>query len=136
VAVVGAGVAGLTAAAGLTHAGAAVTLLEKEPDILPLFRRLPDRWLHPNAYDWPAPGWDHPRAGLPLLDWGEGLVKDVATELRAAWAAAGKGVRLITRGENTQPLQEDGGVVVTWNEAHSWRALDRRRPHRLPPPRP
>ncbi|UQA57507.1 FAD-dependent oxidoreductase [Polyangium aurulentum] len=85
VAVVGAGAAGLTFAAGAAHHGARVTVLEKEAAPLPLFRYAPNRWLHPRVYDWPLPGWEHARAGLPVLDWNAGTVEEVRRQLEAGW---------------------------------------------------
>lgn len=90
VAVVGAGAAGLMCAAGALHSGAQVTLLEKCKHVLPLFRMADpekpvNRWLHPRVYDWPQPGWDKPRASLPLLDWRSGSVAEVAEQLLTGW---------------------------------------------------
>lgn len=89
-AVVGAGAAGLTCAAAALHRGARVTVLEKCRQLLPIFRRARpeqpvNRWLHPRVYDWPQPGWNGSRAGLPLLDWLAGSVAEVAETLLAGW---------------------------------------------------
>src|SRR5262249_19132808 len=65
VAVLGGGSSGLTFAAGALHRGARVTVLEREKTLLSLFRYGAQRWLHPRVYDWPFPGSEHARAGLP-----------------------------------------------------------------------
>lgn len=85
--VVGAGAAGLTCAAGLRHLGAKVTVLEEQEEILSIFGGTSQRWLHPGVYDWPKPGWSRDRTGLPLLDWGHGVVANVRAELETAWRA-------------------------------------------------
>ena len=53
--IVGAGIAGLTAAAVALQRGFAVTLLEEKPSTVLLWRQADcdKRWLHPHIYDWP-----------------------------------------------------------------------------------
>jgi hypothetical protein len=91
VAVVGAGAAGLTAAAALAKRGARVRLFEKraspatEAGRIPIQRSSRQRVLHPHLYDWP---WGEtptaPQAGLPLLDWNVGDPRKVMAGLEAA----------------------------------------------------
>src|SRR5438552_19113901 len=52
VAIVGGGVAGVTAAAMAIQRGAPVTLIERLQNILEIQIRN-DRWLHPTIYEWP-----------------------------------------------------------------------------------
>ncbi|HYO58473.1 tetratricopeptide repeat protein, partial [Archangium sp.] len=94
IAVVGGGVAGMTAAAGAARLGYEVTLLEKKDSLLPLFRRNTTRWLHPHIYDWPeTPGetrhdggpLDPDEAGLPLLSWRADFAGRVVDQLDAQW---------------------------------------------------
>lgn len=77
-AVVGGGFAGLAATAALGRLGVAVTLLERNPDLLATQRHNRVRHIHPHIHEWPRPGAREPRAGLPLLDWSAGLSADVA----------------------------------------------------------
>src|SRR5271155_5680130 len=56
-AVVGAGAAGLTAAAAGAYRGASVTLLEQLEGPMEIQRNNRQRWLHPRIYDWPDPAW-------------------------------------------------------------------------------
>jgi hypothetical protein len=79
VAVVGAGLAGLTAAAAALRRGLHVHLVEKRgdprlsPGLMPLQGGCEERWIDPFVYDWPTPddlpAEDAPAAGLPLLSW-------------------------------------------------------------------
>lgn len=87
VAVVGGGAAGLTAAAGALVLGARVTLFERKAQLLSLQRGTRTRHLHPHIYDWPHPGADERRAGLPLLDWSANSATEVAGVLHRAWDA-------------------------------------------------
>ncbi len=70
--VVGAGVAGLTAAAAALVRGASVTLVEQGTDLSPIQSEAGARYLHPHIYDWPLQAVQGSRAGLPLLDWEAG----------------------------------------------------------------
>jgi hypothetical protein len=88
VAVVGAGVAGLTAAAYAAARGASVTILEEGSRPLWLQDRCRNRWLHPRIYDWPEPGALEPRTNLPLFNWRAGRAQEVANEIRDQWDRA------------------------------------------------
>lgn len=67
-AVIGAGAAGLSAAAAAALLGVVVDLFELAPDILPLQSGSP-RFLHPHIYEWPSHGARDHNAVLPLLSW-------------------------------------------------------------------
>lgn len=87
VAVVGAGFAGLTAAAALASIGLRPTLFERET--VPMHRQLNcgSRYIHPHLYDWPFRSIDETDAGLPLLDWKAGNARAVAKTVTADWNA-------------------------------------------------
>ena len=76
-AIIGAGAAGLTAAARAARAGCRVTVFERDGELLATFRGS-DRLLHPNLYRWPQPGWQVRDARLPLLSWTAGRAGEVA----------------------------------------------------------
>jgi len=88
--VVGGGAAGMTVAAAAARRGCKVTLLEKAPMLLPLFRSCHSRWLHPQIYDWPEEdprlrGREPGEARLPLLSWKAAMADDVARQLEREW---------------------------------------------------
>lgn len=114
-AIVGGGIAGLTAAAGAARRGVKVTVLERGAQLMPLFRKDPKRWLHPFVYDWPEPYWDRERAGLPVMDWTAATVAEVIEQLERAWDREVKGVEPLCSARDAAITPEDRGVRVTWN---------------------
>lgn len=81
IAVIGGGIAGLTAAAAAATLGMSVSLFERKPTLLHLQRGCDTRWVHPQIYDWPQDGSTLPYAGLPLLTWEESTAGDVARQI-------------------------------------------------------
>jgi len=85
-AIVGAGFAGLTAAAyALEKTNADITLFDAAPRPLWLQDSCRNRWLHPGIYDWPLPGSLEPRTNLPVLNWHAGSARNVARQVRSEW---------------------------------------------------
>jgi hypothetical protein len=67
--VIGAGAAGLTAAAYAITRGLRVTVLENRKPLWNL-RGCRTRWLHPNLFQrWPDDGWDVTGTDLPVMNW-------------------------------------------------------------------
>jgi len=93
IAVVGGGVAGMTAAAAAARLGYDVTLLEQGETLLPLLAGNTKRWIHPHVYDWPddsrLPEQEEERdwAQVPLLRWKAAPAGDVARQIKAQWDA-------------------------------------------------
>jgi hypothetical protein len=90
VAIVGGGVAGMTAAVAFAKAApdlASLDLLERRPSTLE-FQRNSRRFLHPHFYDWPAPGFDQSDADLPVMNWQAGPAGDVAKTIGAEFECA------------------------------------------------
>jgi hypothetical protein len=116
VAIVGAGFAGLTAAAfALEHTTAHVTLFDASPRPLWLQDRCANRWLHPGIYDWPYPGSLEPSTALPVLNWRAGAAEDVAAQIRAEWEriAATKGLlRLQLETKISAVTSADGQLLI------------------------
>lgn len=83
--IVGAGVAGLTAAGAAARRGAEVVILEKEADILTIQRHNTQRYLHPHIVDWPYAEWENDKADLPVLSWTADTTKVVFDRLRETW---------------------------------------------------
>lgn len=85
VAIVGGGVAGVTAAAAFAIAAPnlkRIDLFERETELLHL-QLHSDRDLHPFIYDWPTAGSADKDAGLPLLNWQASTAKEVARRILA-----------------------------------------------------
>jgi hypothetical protein len=87
VAVVGAGIAGVTAAVAFALSGVKVTLYDPAADVLQL-QSGSARFLHPHIYEWPAMGSLDDQAGLPILDWTAGTGKQVVDHLRMEFESA------------------------------------------------
>lgn len=88
IAVVGGGIAGLTAAMALRKifslaphsTDRMITLFEKRSVLCPLQRGCATRWVHPHIYDWPESGSTNPSAGLPIMNWRAGRASDVEAD--------------------------------------------------------
>lgn len=88
IAVVGAGFAGLTIAAGLLkkRVNADITIFERRDTVLPLQHGSDSRWLHPHIYDWPSRGSESFSAALPVLNWTASRASDVVVQVLKEWA--------------------------------------------------
>jgi hypothetical protein len=79
--VIGAGIAGLTAAAAAARLDRKVWVLEAHEHPLALQRGCRHRLLHPHFYEWPEKGCWKMSAGLPILDWEEASAAEVADRI-------------------------------------------------------
>ncbi|HKB68093.1 MAG TPA: FAD-dependent oxidoreductase [Pyrinomonadaceae bacterium] len=116
-AIIGGGVAGVTAAAAAAALGWKVHLFEQRPVLCHLQHGCDTRWLHPHIYDWPQPGSDDPYAGLPLLNWKEGTAATVTEQIMLEFneIARGAGDNLkIHLGATTQLAE---GNRVKWDNS-------------------
>lgn len=84
VAVVGAGLSGVSASAGFLAKGAKVMLFEKESRELSLQKDTNDRYVHPTVNRWPVSSIGF-TTELPFLDWAEGLCADVIDQVYQQW---------------------------------------------------
>lgn len=83
--IIGAGIAGLTAAAtALTRGCKNVEVYEKGDRIAPTYEKS-ERLIDPRLYEWPTIGWTSGKAELPLLDWDKESGKVITENLRAQW---------------------------------------------------
>jgi hypothetical protein len=87
VAVVGGGLAGLTAAVAANWIGAEVTLLERMTELLHLQSGCQFRFVHPNLYDWPEPQSTTAVTDLPCMNWGADMATSVAESILTQWKA-------------------------------------------------
>lgn len=88
VAVVGGGIAGLTAATAATVRGADVSIIESDKGFFPIQRQAGARYLHPHIYDWPLSeleSGEESKARFPFLDWEAGEADVVCRHLKEDW---------------------------------------------------
>ena len=77
VAIIGAGFSGMTIAYALSNiTQVSVTVYEQFQGTFDLQRKS-DRVIHPNVFDWPAPGCTEEQTSLPFFNWKMSEVKDV-----------------------------------------------------------
>jgi hypothetical protein len=116
-AVIGGGVAGMTAAAAAAALGWTVDLFEQRPVLCHLQHGCHTRWLHPHIYDWPQPGSDDPYAGLPLLNWKEGTAAIVADQILAEFEEIERAANNRLQRHLGATTQLAGGSRVKWDNA-------------------
>ncbi|HEY0373016.1 MAG TPA: FAD-dependent oxidoreductase [Thermoanaerobaculia bacterium] len=121
VAVIGAGVAGLTAAAGLVRRGARVRVFEKIADPskregrMPLQQASKQRVVHPHIYDWPHPAALAPETNLPVLNWTAAPASEVIAQMGAEFEAIVAAHPDRVRFEKANDVAiERGSSAVTW----------------------
>ena len=87
VAVIGAGVAGVTAAAALIRLGYAVWLFDASAQPLTARFNVTHRYIHPDINFWPRLANIEPTTFLPFLDWCADNPHNVLSEIRKQWDA-------------------------------------------------
>jgi hypothetical protein len=87
VAVIGAGIAGLTAAVAAASLGATVHIYERHSEILHNLRGCHTRYLHPTVYDWPHEVSLKDKTELPFFNWEADTADRVAAKLLMEWNA-------------------------------------------------
>jgi len=118
VAVVGGGIGGATAAAAAAVTGAHVTIIERATELMHAQSGSHTRWIHPHLYDWPAPGWDNPAAGLPVMDWSAAYAGEVVKQLRAGWITIAEATELrVLTGATLVDVQavDKQPIRLSWN---------------------
>ncbi|WP_437779086.1 FAD-dependent oxidoreductase [Sorangium sp. So ce1097] len=83
--VIGAGIAGLTAATAAAIYGAKVKLMDRRAGPLMTLEGSSTRWVHPHIFDWPEDGWGNPDANLPIFRWSASTVDRLVTAFREEW---------------------------------------------------
>jgi hypothetical protein len=80
--IVGAGAAGLTCAAALTHFEMSVDIVDRAEEPMHLQLGCGTRYIHPRLFDWPlAEDWSSDDAGLPIMNWSAGTADAVSKSL-------------------------------------------------------
>ena len=87
VAVVGAGIGGLTLTAALLAAGAKVTLFERKANLMHVQQGCTTRYVHPNVATWPEDGYGYPLTHMPYMNWRAGTSDSVIQQLSVQWDA-------------------------------------------------
>jgi hypothetical protein len=90
IAVIGGGVAGMTAAAAAAKLGNNIWHFEQRPELCHLQAGCDTRAVAPHIYDWPEDGSESPYAGLPLLNWQAGTAAEFARSLIKGYEAIEK----------------------------------------------
>ncbi|MCB9469977.1 MAG: hypothetical protein H6677_17025 [Candidatus Obscuribacterales bacterium] len=85
IAVIGAGISGLSVSCGLMALGAKVYLYEKASDEIHLQRGNTTRFIHPNISNWPSIEYAYPYTHLPFLNWRSGTAGDITTQILEQW---------------------------------------------------
>lgn len=86
VAILGGGLAGLTASIAACSKGCHVQLFERRSKLLETFAGCSTRFVHPNLLSWPSDGWNISATDLPFLNWEASTAETVAEQLRRQWS--------------------------------------------------
>lgn len=124
-AVVGGGLAGLTAAAAAASKGCMVTLFERNEDLLHVQRTNGSRYIHPHVNRWPATSVKDTTTDLPFLNWYASRTSDVCAQIEEEWRSFDAGLTkndedvTVRRRHDVTDVQEvhDGYIVVWQNGA-------------------
>jgi len=119
-AVIGAGAAGITAAAALAHLNWDVTLLEETQGVLRLQFNSYHRWVHPHIYDWPDLEYDDDHAYLPIISWKADNAANVAGRMEEAWKSIQQtgGIKALFSVQDIQLSRKKGesGYRLSWKD--------------------
>jgi hypothetical protein len=96
-AIVGAGAAGLTAAAAAAQKGLKVSVFERLSGPMEFQSNNRQRWLHPHLYEWPNDEYeDTDHAYLPILTWRSDYAAGVVSQLLKSWRRSQKTFQIDT----------------------------------------
>ncbi len=85
VGIIGAGIAGITAAGAAVATGASVRVYDKAASVMHLQDGNQTRFLHPNIALWPDPAFGFPLTELPFLNWRAETAGNVVAQLLRQW---------------------------------------------------
>lgn len=96
VAVVGGGLAGMTAAIAADCKGCSVTIYEESSLLMLMQNGNVTRHIHPNIYDWPQAGSAERSTSLPFLNWRAAVAKDVRERILRDWDRLSTRITIVT----------------------------------------
>jgi hypothetical protein len=114
IAVIGGGLAGLTAATAAVLKDCVVTLFESAHNLLHLQQGNKTRFLHPNILDWPRSDAEVAATQLPFLNWRAGYANNVVDQIMAEWEAIAGRTEQLT-GYTVDHISHQNGA--TWVRA-------------------
>jgi hypothetical protein len=114
VAVVGAGLAGITASAAANMVGCNVTLFEMNQVPFHQQHGNDTRYIHPNVIDWPRPGSSSPDTDLPFLNWTADFCESVVDEIEDQWRTLNVTLEP-NRKVRVEQLESDGVYITATN---------------------
>ncbi|MBA4077873.1 MAG: hypothetical protein C0508_22785, partial [Cyanobacteria bacterium PR.023] len=88
IAIVGAGISGITIAVALAASGRKIHLYDSKFSVIHLQSGNQTRFLHPNIAVWPSKSFGYPLTDLPFLNWRAATAGHVASQLHRQWALA------------------------------------------------
>jgi hypothetical protein len=115
VAIVGGGLAGMSAAVAAMTKGCKVTLFEAEEDLMPIQRGNTTRYIHPNIYDWPSAGSEENETDLPFLNWKAGNTDEVIHQIEKEWELYCDGIEIQKSTLVNSVIDLEGMPVVLCN---------------------
>jgi hypothetical protein len=124
IAIVGAGLAGITGAVAANSKGGIVDLYEASDEIMHIQRGNWTRYIHPNIYDWPKSGCDKDLTDLPFLNWSAGVTDNVVGQIEAEWNKLREGINFKTQHKVTSISEANGKPRVTVIDPFSDEAYD------------
>lgn len=115
VAIIGGGLAGLTAAIGANAKDCSVTLYEQGQEVLGLWSGNDTRYVHPNIYDWPKTVSEQELTKLPGLNWYADFAKSVGSQVREEWDAYKESIVVHNSTSVSQITQQGRTIKVSAN---------------------
>ena len=111
VAIIGGGIAGLTAVAGALSMGLGVRLFEPRENFLSHYNQAIHREIHPNIISWP---YNQLRAvtNLPFLNWGFAPANEIADKIRIQWDEHIKRHTQVISAAVTSAVDDGDGALV------------------------
>lgn len=116
IAIIGGGLAGLSAAVAAKSKGCTVTIFEAEDEFMPIQRGNNTRYIHPYIYDWPAYGCNTNETDLPFLNWEADVAENVIKQIDKEWQLHSAGITIKKSTKINSIFHNDGKPFVHCNQ--------------------